>query len=99
LVVLLIVSFIFWYSVLWYSAGSDGNKRETKEWNWNEWDACSEGQEVSLRYDGGVEGELLEGEAEGTWEFYSCAEETVKTSNERAQAAQAAAGLAAAQVS
>jgi hypothetical protein len=99
LVVLLIVSFIFWYSVLWYLAGSDGNKRETKEWNWNEWDACTEGQEVSLRYDGGVEGELLKGEAEGTWEFYSCAEETVKTSNERAQAAEAAAGLAAAQVS
>ncbi|CAK9199295.1 unnamed protein product [Sphagnum troendelagicum] len=80
-----------------YSPGSDGNKRETKEWNWNEWDACSEGQEVSLRYDGGVEGEVLEGQAEGTWEFYSCAEETVKTSNERAQAAEAAAGLAAAQ--
>ncbi len=99
MVVLLIVSFIFWHSVLWYSAGSDANKRETKEWNWNEWDACTEGQEVSLRYDGGVEVELLEGEAEGIWEFYSCAEETVKTSNERAQAAEAAAGLAAAQVS
>lgn len=52
-----------------------------------------------MRYDGGVEGELMESEADGTWEFYSCAEETVKTSNERAQAAEAAAGLAAAQVS
>lgn len=41
----------------------------------------------------------MESEADGTWEFYSCAEETVKTSNERAQAAEAAAGLAAAQVS
>lgn len=81
-------------------AGADNDsERETKEWKRSELEPSEDRVLVSVRDDMGVEGELVEAGDEVTWEVCSSAEEKARASNERAQRAEVAAGLAAAQVS
>lgn len=72
-------------------------ERESKDWKRREWETPGDALLINARDDTGLDSEL-EDEEETTWEVFSSAEEKARASNERARRAEAAAGVAAAQV-
>lgn len=74
-------------------------ERETKEWKRSERELTDNGFLGIGQDEVGLKSELVEAQEGCTWEVYNSAEEKARVSSERARRAEAAAGLAAAQVS